>query len=121
MNQALTAYYKHMDCIRFAKIRNDSTDPSNSRSDSTMKKTLQVRHAFHSRKSEEYTLDLDRLYSRCFLHSRVTPRVTGITRVVANRIQSWKHQGPSLDKILTEGTRAIQNNSWTSQYNAIMF
>ena len=51
-----------MDCIRFAKIPNDSSDPS----DSTMKKTPRVRHAFHSRKSEEYTLDLDRLYPRCF-------------------------------------------------------
>ena len=45
------------DCIRFAKIRNDSSDPS----DSTMKKTKGVRHAFHSRKS-----DLDRSYSQCF-------------------------------------------------------
>ena len=36
-----------LDCIRFAKIRNDSGDPSYS----TMKKTPRVRHAFHSRKS----------------------------------------------------------------------
>ena len=57
------------DCIRFAKIRNDSSDPS----DSTMKKTQRVRHAFHSRKSEEYTFDLDRSYTWCFFHSRVTP------------------------------------------------
>ena len=31
------------DCIRFAKIRNDSGDPSYSRSNSTMKKTPRVR------------------------------------------------------------------------------
>ena len=31
------------DCIRFAKIRNNSGDPSDSRSDSTMKKTPRVR------------------------------------------------------------------------------
>ena len=30
----------HSDCIRFAKIRNDSGDPSDSRSHSTMKKTI---------------------------------------------------------------------------------
>ena len=65
-------------------IRNDSSDPS----DSTMKKTPRVRHTFHSRKSEEYTLDLDRSYSRCFFHSRVTSRVTRITRVVANLCES---------------------------------
>ena len=75
------------DCIRFAKFRNDSSDPSDS-SDSIMKKTPRVRHAFHSRKSEEYTLDLDRSYSRCFFRSRVTPRVTRITRVVVNLCES---------------------------------
>ena len=31
------------DCIRFAKIHNDSGDPSDSRSVSTMKKTPRVR------------------------------------------------------------------------------
>ena len=52
----------YLDCIRFAKIGNDSGDPSDSRSDSTMKKTPRVRHVFHSRKSEEYTLDLDSVF-----------------------------------------------------------
>ena len=46
---------KHLDCIRFAKIRNDSGDPSDSRSDSTMKKT-------HS----EYDLSRSRVYSSLF-------------------------------------------------------
>ena len=31
-------YNKHGDCIRFAKICNNSGDPSDSRNDSTMKK-----------------------------------------------------------------------------------
>ena len=57
----LVRHSYNYDCIRFAKIRNDSSDPS----DSTMKKTPRVRHVFHSRKSEEYTLDLDRSCSRC--------------------------------------------------------
>ena len=80
----LALYSCTLDCILFAKFRNDSSDPS----DSTMKKTPQIRHAFHSRKSEEYTLDLDRSYSRCFFRSRVTPRITRITWVVVNLSES---------------------------------
>ena len=80
----LALYSCTLDCIRFAKFRNDSSDTS----DLTMKKTPQVRHVFHSRKSEEYTLDLDRSYSLCFFRSRVTPRVTRITRVVVNLCES---------------------------------
>ena len=79
---------EQIDCIRFVKIGYDSSDPSDSRSDTTMKKTPRIWHAFHIRKSEEYTLDLDRSYSRCFFRSRVTPRVTRITRVVANLCES---------------------------------
>ena len=75
---------RHTACIRFAKIRNDSSDPS----DSTMKKTPRVRHSFHSRKIEEYNLALDKSYSRSFFHSRVTPRVTRITRIVPNLCES---------------------------------
>ena len=73
-----------LDCIRFAKIRNDSGDPSDSRSDSTMKKNT----ASTTYLGQEYTPHFFECETRVvlaeFFHSRVTPRVTRITGVVAN-------------------------------------